>query len=368
MTGPDAVPDLVIPTVGRPALGRLLASLAAQTGPLPARIVVADDRRDRRVPLDLTPAGALAARITVVPSGGRGPAAARNAGWVRCRTPWVAFLDDDVVAPPDWTAGLVRDVLGAGPRVAGVTGRVTVPLPADRRPTDRERGVAGLRDALWITADIAYRRDVLETVGGFDERFPRAYREDADIALRVRDAGYVVAPGLRRIVHPVGPAGPLASVRAQRGNADDMLMRALHGPDWRHRAGAGRGSKGHHAGLMAVLFLAGGALAARRRRAAGAALLVWAGGTVRFAARRIAPGPRTPAEVGTMLVTSALIPPAATWHAARGWVRARRLTRPGSEAPTVGRAPGADLGGVVPAEPAPELPVLPAPPHVAEPG
>ena len=33
---------------------------------------------------------------------------------------------------------------------------------------------------------MAYRRTALEAVGGFDERFPRAFREDADLALRVR--------------------------------------------------------------------------------------------------------------------------------------------------------------------------------------
>ena len=62
-----------------------------------------------------------------------------------------------------------------------------VPLPTDRRPTDWERNTAGLAGASWITADMAYRRTALEAVNGFDERFPRAYREDADLALRSAD-------------------------------------------------------------------------------------------------------------------------------------------------------------------------------------
>ena len=37
---------------------------------------------------------------------------------------------------------------------------------------------------------MAYRRSVLQEVGGLDERFPRAYREDADLGLRVVRAGY----------------------------------------------------------------------------------------------------------------------------------------------------------------------------------
>ncbi|MEX5720712.1 D-glycero-alpha-D-manno-heptose-1,7-bisphosphate 7-phosphatase, partial [Geodermatophilus maliterrae] len=41
---------------------------------------------------------------------------------------------------------------------------------------------------------------------------------------------------------------------------------------------------------------------------------------------RIAPGPRDRAEVTTMALTSAAIPPLATWHFLRGAVRHRRVT------------------------------------------
>ena len=42
---------------------------------------------------------------------------------------------------------------------------------------------------------MAYRRAALESVHGFDERFPRAYREDADLAVRVRRAGWRLTRG-----------------------------------------------------------------------------------------------------------------------------------------------------------------------------
>jgi hypothetical protein len=41
-----------------------------------------------------------------------------------------------------------------------------------------------------ITANIAYRRSVLEEVGGFDESFPIAGGEDADLIKRVSKQGY----------------------------------------------------------------------------------------------------------------------------------------------------------------------------------
>ena len=255
--------------------------------------------------------------MTVRHSGGRGPAAARNVGWRATETDWVAFLDDDVVVSENWLADLVTDLDQPAP-VAGVQGRITVPLPADRRPTDWERGTAGLETARWITADMAYRGDVLRLVGGFDERFPRAFREDADLALRVLDAGYGLAQGQRRTTHPVRPAGWWASLRQQRGNADDVLMDRLHGRDWRRRAEAPLGRRPFHLLTSGLALAVPAALLLGRRRTAVVAGAGWAILTADFSWRRIRPGPRDRAEVLKMLTTSAAIPLAASWH----WTRA----------------------------------------------
>jgi histidinol-phosphate phosphatase family protein len=51
---------------------------------------------------------------------------------------------------------------------------------------------------------------------------------------------------------------------------------------------------------------------------------VWTGLTAELAWARIAPGPRDRREVATMLITSAVMPSVASWHAARGQIRARR--------------------------------------------
>ncbi|HYT09709.1 MAG TPA: glycosyltransferase family A protein, partial [Mycobacteriales bacterium] len=87
--------SVVIPTVGRPSLGRLLDALRAASGPPPQIVLVIDDRPAVSVPLDL-PAWS---RLEVVPGPGRGPAGARNVGWRAAATAWVAFLDDDVLPP-----------------------------------------------------------------------------------------------------------------------------------------------------------------------------------------------------------------------------------------------------------------------------
>jgi hypothetical protein len=359
---------VVIPTIGR---STLRATLAAVGTAMP--VIVADDRK----------AGAglpdLPAHVRVVRSGGRGPAAARNAGWRAADTPWVVFLDDDVIPGPGWAEAVWKDLVDLPDDVAGSQGRIVVPLPESRAHTDAERNTAGLAGALWVTADMAYRRAVLAAAGGFDERFPRAYREDADLALRVQTAGHRLVRGARVTAHPVREDGFWASVRFQRGNADDALMRRLHGPRWREAIGGARGRLRRHAlttgaGLTAAALALTGTLS-RARRADGAgwragsrggwrvrtgggrwavpvggwragfgggrraepfggraavvvtaavAAAVWGALTAEFAWRRVAPGPRTAREVWRMVVTSVVIPPVACVHRLRGEWRWRR--------------------------------------------
>ncbi|WP_433306293.1 glycosyltransferase family 2 protein [Actinoplanes sp. CA-030573] len=382
--------SVVIPTVGRASLAPLLDRLRAGAlsggavgsgavgggavgggavggGGLggDVEVLVVDDRRDRRVPL------AVPAWVTVLEGRGLGPAAARNTGWRAARHDWVAFLDDDVLPDPGWLDALAADLAAAPDDCGGVQGTLRVPLPADRRPTDWERVTAGLAAGVWITADMAYRRAALARCGGFDERLPRAFREDAELAFRVRRAGWSLHRGHRSVTHPVRPEGPWVSVRTQRGNADDALLRHLYGPEWRDHLGVPPGRRRRHAAITAAAvtaatctlaalltgrrstldpasahptpFTGWGDSTARvrqlrravhRRRAdsvvrrgawiAGAlAGAVWTAGTAEFAAARIAPGPRDPREVAVMLATSVAIPPVAVAHWLRGWWRWR---------------------------------------------
>lgn len=355
----------VIPTIGRSCLQTMLDSLASQhtdaDHPAPVEVVLVDDRPGEVAPLEVSLEG-LDWPVRIVRGYGRGPAAARNRGWQATHgsdPEWVAFLDDDVVLPAGWLAGLVEDLRACGPDVGATQGWITVPLPAGRRPTDWERNVSALEGAEWATADMAYRRRALEDVHGFDERFPRAFREDADLALRVRRAGWTLTRGSRRILHPVRPADDTVSLRLQAGNADDALMRRLHGREWRTVADAPGGGFWLHVvtvlGAAALVTGLTGSVAGRlldgrsrsagqisrlgsahrtsRFRAAGrvsaAGALVWAGTTARFTAIRLAPGPRPGdeefgAELRRMLPTSVAIPFAAVRHRLRGWWAHRR--------------------------------------------
>lgn len=306
---------VVIPTVGRESLFGLLAALDGGSGPAPAQVVVVDDRpcptTDLAVRSDLP--------VRVIRSGGRGPAAARNAGWRASTARWVCFLDDDVLPDPHWSAALTLDLKAADAADAvGSQGMLDVPTQPSRRPTDDERRTLRLSTAQWITADMAYRRDVLVAVGGFDERFPRAYREDSDLAVRIISAGGAILRGERRCTHPVAAATWWSSVRAQAGNRDNALLRRKYGPTWRTKIGEGKGRLPAHsattlAGAAALL----GALL-RRPAAARAAAGLWLLLTAEFTVRRWLNGPRNAVEALRLSVSSALIPPVAVAHRLAG--------------------------------------------------
>jgi HAD superfamily hydrolase (TIGR01662 family) len=353
---------VVVPTIGRPSLRRLLAGVAAQRH-RPRRVVVVDDRPSG------PPAPALEVPdlpgLTVVRSGGRGPAAARNRGWPLAGTGWVVFLDDDVELPARWSAALLADLSRCGPDVGGCQGRIRVPLPADRRPTGAERLTAGLETARWATADMAYRHRVLAALHGFDERFPRAFREDADLALRTRRAGWRLVLGDRTTFHPPRPedapsarrpargaedipcAGRPAGrgdgggtwrratrgwwprredwalLRAEAGNADDALMRHLHGRRWRVDADAPAGRFAAHVATVAAAGGAVAALAARRHRSAAACGAACGALFGQLLAQRLRAGPATAAEVRRTVLTTVPIPFAAVGYRLLGAWRHR---------------------------------------------
>jgi glycosyltransferase involved in cell wall biosynthesis len=149
---------------------------------------------------------------------GRGPAAARNAGWRAAQTPVIAFTDDDCRPSPDWLqAGLAAMAATAnGTREAIVQG-LTEPDPqeADRLgPFTRSLNVPAL-DHWYATANMFYSRATLERLGGFDETtFSRPGGEDTDLAWRAIGDGVPAAFSAdARVWHAVHELGPLQRLR-----------------------------------------------------------------------------------------------------------------------------------------------------------
>ena len=222
----------VVPVRDDPeGLATLLDSLDRHP-PGPSRVVVAEDgsrdpeaaatvARDRSVRLIQRPAP-------------RGPAAARNEGWRAAGTEIVAFLDADVEVGPGWLEPLLAHF--ADPTIAAVAPRVRAPAvqteqtgqtrarlaraasdanaPAGPDSTldrfERECSPLDMRALPSIvgprrrvryvpSAALLLRRDVLESLGGFDEDL--RFGEDVDLVWRTVAAGWTVRYEPSVVVH-----------------------------------------------------------------------------------------------------------------------------------------------------------------------
>ncbi len=318
--------SVVMPTYRRPALLQrcLDAVLAQRIGLSAFEVLVVDDGHDEAT-RDL-----VETRARTLPEGrlrylrppvGRGPAVARNHGWRSARAALVAFTDDDTVPDVDWLAEGVR-AMQDGDWVA-LAGRVIVPRPDDAgtAPTDHERMTRGLETAQFVTANAFVRRDALLRIGGFDERFARAWREDSDLQFRLEEIGPVGRIETARVRHPVRPEAWGVSLRQQKNVYYDALLYRKH--PHRYRATV-RPVPPWDYYLIVTLAGAAASLALLQRpvaaaaAATGAVLLVGA-----FAARRLKGTAHSATHLVEMAATSTLIPFLSVYWRLRGAWRFR---------------------------------------------
>jgi glycosyltransferase involved in cell wall biosynthesis len=195
--------SVIVPTFNRSALlERLLQALIAQTiGISDFEVVVVDDGST-----DNTQA-MLAEFSNRVPKGwlrvlrqqNSGPAAARNRAVQESKGQWIAMTDDDTVPCPDWLEQILVSIQ-KHPFWVGVEGRTVCP-----DPNPMGHWVENLRGGSYITANMAYRKDLLQLIGGFDASFPFPKCEDTEIAWRALQQGKIGFSPDMCILHPSRP-------------------------------------------------------------------------------------------------------------------------------------------------------------------
>ncbi len=280
--------SVVVPTCGRPdLLARCLEALEGQSLRREHyEVIVVDDSRLRS-----------------------GPAAARNRGWRQARAAIVAFTDDDTVPDRYW---LERGLEAMKDPVDAVSGRIVMPIPEE--PTDYERDAQGLERSEFVTANCLVRKRVLERLGGFDEGFRMAWREDSDLHFRLLRCGARVVHAPEAVVlHPVRPASWGVSVKQQRKVMYDALLFKKHRRLYRERIRAGARWDYYVMVGSLILGLAG----------FWPAWLIWLALTGKFFIRRMTGASKRPGHVLEMLVTSILIPPLAVFWRFAGGLRYR---------------------------------------------
>ncbi len=122
----------------------------------------------------------------VVRGGTRGRS--RNYGVAGSKGQAVVFIDGDCIASPFWLKHLRTRLVAGATVVAGQSIHIGYrPFEELERVELYYRG----SDVTFPSANLAYRREVFDAIGGFDERFATA--EDIDLNLRAVDAGATIA-------------------------------------------------------------------------------------------------------------------------------------------------------------------------------
>jgi glycosyltransferase involved in cell wall biosynthesis len=317
--------SVIVPTYRRTdLLERCLGALAAQR--LPAsdfEIIVADDGLSAATRAACERwRGALASRggptlRYCTPARHGGPAAARNAGARLAAGAILAFTDDDTLPEPEW---LERGLAAFGPGIAAAWGRLVMPLSPV--PTDYERDAARLAHAPFVTANCFCTKRVFAGLGGFDERFRLAWREDSDLYFRLLAAGAAIVHVPEAVVmHPVRPACWGVALTQQKKILFDALLFKKHPTLYRERIRR-TPRWDYYAIVLALLVCVAAAIGGAPRVAAGAGV-TWLLLTAALCAKRLGNARKTPTHVAEMIVTSAAIPPLAVFWRAAGALKFR---------------------------------------------
>ena len=215
-----AVGVLIVNWNSGPLLARCLDALALQTLP-PARVLVVDNASSDGS--EAAAAGRTGVEVLTMPSN-LGFAEANNLGVDRLSDcDWVALLNPDAFAEPNWLSALMAEA-GKDPDVAalgscqlmagdvstldGTGDMYSVAGLAWRRHHGAPASVArdDSRDIFGPCAAAAlYRRDAFVQLGGFDRTF-FCYFEDVDLAFRLRSRGYRCVYVPEAVVRHVGSA------------------------------------------------------------------------------------------------------------------------------------------------------------------
>jgi len=216
-------------------LRRFLESAAAIATVRPWELVVIDNGSTDATPAVIVETSrSFPAPVVAVVDETPGVARARNRGWQAATAPVVVFTNDDCYLPTDYVERIAT-AFDADERLGFLGGAVIRHDPGDDKlgnvsraePLDIPPGMFLTPGAL-ITANLAFRRDVLASVGGFDEVF--AYGnglvgDDSDAVARISILGWR------------GRFDPDLVVRHHHGRrTEDEIRRVQHGYD------AGRGA------------------------------------------------------------------------------------------------------------------------------
>lgn len=192
--------SVIVPTYRRfLTFQKCISSLLDQSmGRADYEIIAVHDGQDHDYDLSRWDESCPNFRFLTIPRGGASEA--RNRAIQECRGDYILMIDDDCIASRTWIEDLTTfmqdhaELAAAGGQVLAVDPKTFIQEYIKfknllRRPVKNIKGDV----VTLITANVCYRRDVLEKIGGFSGRFMECGipfgGEDLDLAFRAKQLG-----------------------------------------------------------------------------------------------------------------------------------------------------------------------------------
>jgi GT2 family glycosyltransferase len=295
--------SVIVPTYQRPLLlKRCLQALLSQKIDVPYEIIVVIDGPGEAIEL---PEHERLSNVRIVTMEvNSGPAAARNYGFMHAKGELIVFTDDDCIPHPDLLSSYWNSYNRMNWSHVAFTGKVTVPINAD--PTDHERNIKQLETAEFLTANCALNRNAFTRVGGFDETYTMAWREDSDLHFNLLEHDVPILHVPQAVVeHPVRKAMWNISLISEKKNMFNVLLYKKF-PSYYSKKVKAKPPLSYYA--MIFLLPIGIAMTFIWPYMSFMIFLLWAMLVLNFALSRICRSSSSRSHVAAMMITSALIP------------------------------------------------------------
>lgn len=132
---------------------------------------------------------------------------------------YIFFTDDDCVVSKDWIEQGLKLLARSG--CVGVEGR-TYYISEEYEPTYSDRIVQNKKGGEFMTCNMAYKKNTLVRIGGFDERY--SYNGDRDIALRAKRLGKIFFNSRMIVYHQRSVLRPRQFVQTAKSIRNRVLL------------------------------------------------------------------------------------------------------------------------------------------------
>jgi glycosyltransferase involved in cell wall biosynthesis len=298
--------SVVIPTYQRPhLLANCLNALSEQIfDKADFEVIIVSDGPDEQTQqaVDAYAITGIKVRYLCLPEK-KGPAAARNYGWLNAKGAIIAFTDDDCIPDKNWLKEIATHL--QPDKLQAITGKVLV--PRSKRPTDYEQNTAGLETADFITANCACTKLTLLKTGGFDEQFSMAWREDSDLEFKLLSERIPIKHIESAVVtHPVRKASWGISIKEQKKTLYNALLYKKYPRLYRQKIQPAPPVL-YYAIILAFLILLSGIIV-NSSTVTAFGLAIWAGLNIHFIIKRLYGKSLSPKHIAEMIATSLVIP------------------------------------------------------------